>query len=265
MIKFINGDLIPVLSGVACLGVDSTGTPYQGQQIFDFDSITPFNHIHQMSGIFHDPSSVNPNSGVLRFNNAASCFEVSTDGGLTFTCLSTGGAGGGVTSVGVLGDTNLTGAVDFATSTSGFLVIEDSSDASPLLWSVDVNSLSGLWHFPTQGFNGRVVNEINSINGSINLNGVNGIEVNSSGDTITIDVSPLSGKLNCFSDSFTNITSGQFQHNLQTRNIIVQLRGLFNNIEEQIFADKIVYDNLDTISLLFNRPTTGHIVILACR
>jgi hypothetical protein len=142
-----NGDLVPTFSGFANLGVD-VGT--NGQNAFDFSSIAPFGHIHLNSGVFHHATSTGWESGVIRFNSAQSAFEVSVDGGITFGSVAT--TNNVVTSVGVLGDVDLTGDVDFATPASGFMVIEDSSDASPLLWSVDHLGLSGLWNFPTNGF-----------------------------------------------------------------------------------------------------------------
>lgn len=143
----INGDLIPVASGFANLGVDVNTSDIGA---FDFASLTPFGHIHLNSGIFHHATSTGWESGVIRFNSADPSFEVSLDGGITFNNLVT--AATVVTSVGVLGDVNLTGDVDFASPASGFIVIQDSANASPLLWSVDVWALSGLYGFPTNGF-----------------------------------------------------------------------------------------------------------------
>jgi len=146
MVK-VNGDLIPFASGQAHLGVD--GGPNPGA--FDIDSIAPFGHIHLESGVFHNAANTGWESGVIRFNGATPCFELSTDGGITFACIDTGG-GGAVSSVGVEGGPDLTGNIDLGPTTSGFIVINDTGGASPITFSLDVWGLSGLWGFPTNGF-----------------------------------------------------------------------------------------------------------------
>jgi len=134
-------DLLPQASGSSSLGVNQSAG-----DAFDIASITPFSHLHLNSGVFHGTLG---QSGVVRYNQAVPSFQVSLDGGLTFNDLVTGATV--VTSVGVIGGANLTGNVDF-TSTSGFIVITDNAGASPLSWNVDVHALSGLWGFPTNGF-----------------------------------------------------------------------------------------------------------------
>lgn len=175
----INGDLVPSNSGFANLGVDVGPNAINA---FDFSSLRPFGHIHQNSGVFHHATSTGWESGVLRFNSADPAFEVSLDGGITFNNLVT--AATVVTSVGVIGDADLTGDVDFASPASGFIVIEDTGDASPLLWSVDTAGLSGLWNFPAQGF----------------------------------DRIPT-----CYNESFTSETQLAVTHSLNTINTIVQV------------------------------------------
>src|SRR6188474_1120360 len=104
----INGDLIPISSGLANLGID---VGINGQESFDITTLAPFNHIHMISGVFHDP--LLGQSGVVRYSRAAASFQVSVDGGLTFNDLVTGATV--VSSIGVIGDANLTGHVDLAT------------------------------------------------------------------------------------------------------------------------------------------------------
>jgi hypothetical protein len=142
----INGDLVPSSSGIMHLGIDGTA-----EGVFDHATLAPFGHIHQNSGVFHHAAS-DGQSGILRFNNdlATPCFEMSVDGGVTYDCVLTGA--GSVASVGVIGDTNHTGDVDFATRPSGFMVIEDNGATDPLFWAVDTLGLSGLWGFPAGGF-----------------------------------------------------------------------------------------------------------------
>ena len=75
--------IIPSASGTSHLGIDGSGVG-----AFSISSLRPFNHVHQVSGVFHDP--LLGQSGVLRFSYAARAFEVSYDGGLTFVRLNTG-------------------------------------------------------------------------------------------------------------------------------------------------------------------------------
>ena len=126
--------------------------------------------------------------------------------------------------VGVLGDTNLTGAVDFASPASGFIVIEDSSDASPLLWSVDVHGLSGLWAFPTGGF-------------------------------ATIPT--------CYSETFVSANTWTVTHNLNTENVLVQVYNDATP-PRQIEADRVALTNVNTVTVAFNVAQAGHVVVIAC-
>lgn len=212
----INGDLRG-LSGLSHIGVDGGGN--QGEQ-FDITSLTPFGHIHQISGVFHDP--LLGQSGVLRFSQADGAFQVSVDGGNTFNDLSTGG--GGVTSIGVLGDANLTGAVDLASPASGFIVIEDSSDASPLLFSVDQLGLSGLWSFPSNGFPAEMAR--------------------------------------CFSTAYAAIsTTITVTHNIGTEDVLVQV---YDNSGNLIIPDNIERTDTNTVTVTLNSPGAGRITVIGC-
>lgn len=74
---FNTGDLLPQASGSASIGVNQTnGSPTS--------TILPYNHVHMISGVWHDQSG---QSGVLRYNRAAGGFEVSIDGGATFSLV----------------------------------------------------------------------------------------------------------------------------------------------------------------------------------
>jgi len=212
-----NGDLVPTVSGFSNIGVNVSSN---GSNAFDITTLRPAGHVHQLSGIFHDP--LLGQSGVLRFSQEQAAFQVSVDGGLTFANLGT--AGGGVTSVGVIGDANLTGAVDFGTVASGFMVIEDSANASPLLWSVDTLGLSGLWGFPTNGF-----------------------------DTIPT----------CYSETFTSVSSITATHNLNTQNVIVQVYDN-ESPPNQVFPDSIALTDADNVTVAFNTTQSGRVVVIAC-
>jgi hypothetical protein len=214
----INGDLIPTSSGLSHLGVDGGAVA----NAFDIDSISPFGHVHLNSGVFHH--ALGHQSGIIRYNEPLACFEVSVDGGASFDCVTTTATAGGVTSVGVIGGANLTGAVDF-TSTSGFVVIGDTAGASPVTWDVDVAALSGLWNFPTGGF----------------------------------DRIPT-----CFNQSFSNSTSVTVTHNLNTLNVIVQVYDNSSDPAIQITPDKVVATDVNTTTISFNVSQTGYVVVMAC-
>jgi hypothetical protein len=121
------------------------------------------------------------------------------------------------------------------------------------------------------GGGGSGIQSLNAQTGpAIVLNGANGIEVlDSATNVITIDGAALSGffaaslSSGCYAASFGPTTSGQFQHNLGTRDILVQISD--DSAPPQfILPDAITYDTLDTISVLFNRPQSGRVVIVSC-
>jgi hypothetical protein len=62
-----------------------------------------------------------------------------------------------------------------------------------------------------------------------------------------------------FSASFSNITSGTFNHGFDTLDVIVQV---FDENREVIHPDRIRVDNGDLVSVIFNVPQTGRIVIV---
>jgi hypothetical protein len=200
------------------LGID--GGPNAGQ--FDITTLAPFGHVHMLSGIFHDP--VHGQSGVIRYNRQGACFEQSVDGGLTFECILTSSTAGGVLSIGVIGDTNLTGNIDFATHPSGFMVINDTGDASPLTWAVDTLGLSGLWDFPTNGFNALA---------------------------------------KCYNETFASANLWTATHNLNTSNVVVQVYNNASP-PAQILPDQIVTTNANVVSVRFNVAQAGSVVIMGC-
>lgn len=248
-------DLVPFTSGQANLGIDA-----QGASAFDITSLSPFNHVHQISGIFHDPWL--GQSGVIRFSHAAGAFEVSVDGGLTFAAL---GAGAGVDSIGVIGDTNLTGNVDLASVASGFMALEDSAGASPILLAVDTLGLSGLWGFPTQGFNGRVVNALTDSNstesqGVVSVVGASGLLVDIVGQIMTI--SPAQNALaRCVGETFSSQISVTVTHGFNTVNVITQVR---DSNDAVIIPDDIIVDDANNVTVSFNSSRSGRIVVFGC-
>lgn len=260
-----NGDLVPVSSGFANLGVNvgpNAENAFDGTQ----GAIRPFNHIHQVSGVFHDP--LHGQSGVLRFNQNVAAFEVSVDGGLTFNALA---AGAGVDSIGVLGDANLTGNVDLASAAaSGFLAIFDTGNASPIQFAVDQLGLSGLWDFPSQGFNGSIVNELTDFNGtaaqgSILVQGVSGIIADIVGQTLTIGPAGGNGFAACYVQDFmTATTTWSITHNLATENVQVQLWNGAQSPKDWLLPDRIRGVNANTTEVSFNVPQSGQAIVVAC-
>jgi len=257
----INGDLIPSASGAASIGID------QGVNAGEFDitTLAPYLQIHQISGVFHDP--LQGQSGVMRFNHQAAAFEVSVDGGASFAQLS---AGAGVDSVGVLGDTNLTGNIDLASAaSSGFLAIFDTANASPIQFAVDQLGLSGLWDFPTQGFNGKVVNSLTDANGTesqgtISLVGASGISVDLVGQTLTIGPAIGGGLATCYSESFTASTSWSVTHNLGTADVSVTVFNSAGVPRRIIFPDGISISSVNALTVNFNTPQAGEVLVMGC-
>jgi hypothetical protein len=248
-------DLLPFTSGVAAIGVNMSAG-----DVFDATTISPYNRFHVVSGVWHD--GLVGSSGVIRFNAAAPQFEVSLNGGLTFSPLSTGG----VSSIGVIGDVNLTGAVDLATRASGFLVIEDSSDASPLLFALNHLGLSGFWGLPPQGLNGRVVNALTDFNGTeaqgvINVVGASGIVVDIIGQTMTVTNANVVPR--CFSDTFGSSIVWTVTHNLNSLNVIVQC---YDNESprNQFVPDEITVTSANVVTVRNNALAAGLVVVISC-
>ena len=258
----INGDLVPSVSGFANLGVD---VGPNAQNAFDQSTLSPFNHIHQVSGVYHDPTG---QSGVLRFSRQAAAFQVSLDGGLTFQNLS---AGAGVDSVGVLGDTNLTGNIDLASAAaSGFIAIFDTADASPIQFAVDQLSLSGLWDFPVQGFNGRVVNALTDFNGTevqgvVNVVGASGVIVDIVGQTMTIATNIDTGAplARCYAETFGALTSWVVNHALNTADVQVIVMD-DSSPREVIMSDGIEITDANNVTVTFNVAQAGRVTIQGC-
>jgi len=250
-----NGDIIPASSGQAHLGIDgSLG------DAFDITTLTPFGHIHMNSGVWHDP--ILGQSGVIRYSRAAAAFQISVDGGRTFNDLVT--SAGTVTSVGIIGGANLTGNVDVASQASGFIAITDNGGASPIFFAVDNLGLSGLWRFPTQGFNGSVVNELTDFNGtkvqgSVSVIGASGIVVDIIGQTMTITAGNT--LVRTFAQTFVAATSWVVTHNLNTTDVQIETFDA-SSPRAAIFADKIELTDANTVTIGWNIPQAGRVNII---
>lgn len=250
----LNGDLIPGSSGQAHLGVNG-GVG----DAFDITTLAPFGHIHMNSGVWHDPMT--GQSGVLRYSQAAGAFQISVDGGKTFTSLVT--SAGTVTSVGQLGGANLTGDVDLASKGSGFISITDTTGASPILFAVDHLGLSGLWRFPTQGFNGSIVNSLTDFNGTtsqgaITVVGASGVYVDIIGQTMTITGAATSIK--SFAQTFVAAVTWTVTHNLNTADVTVDVYDA-NTPRVAIIPDAIAITDVNTVTITFNVAQAGRAVI----
>lgn len=263
----LGGDLYPISSGLSSLGINTSAG-----NVIEHSSISPFAFIIGLSGIFVDP--IAGNSGVLRFNSGAGGLESSDDGGITFNRLAS--AANVVTSIGVLGDLDLTGNVDLASPASGFLTIQDSSDASPILFSVDFHALSGLYRFPSWGFNNAVINAISTnrafghpnqeyVEGHVNLNSGSGINIDVDGQNINVSVSgvdllrvPLFYSQALTPSAFVFTIS----HNLGSSFPIVQVYDSSNFL---VSADDVEVLSSNQVRLTFNSGFTGRVNIIAGR
>lgn len=109
------------------------------------------------------------------------------------------------------------------------------------------------------------IQSINSQTGpAIVVTGVNGISVTAAGNVITIDgagASGVSSGSSKFASSFSSITSGVFTHGLGSLDVIVQV---YNDQVPRrwLIPDQIVIDNINQVSLIFNRPQSGRVVII---
>ncbi len=122
------------------------------------------------------------------------------------------------------------------------------------------------------GTGGGSTSGITSINGQtgppIQIKGVNGVDVSTpSSNCILVDAASLSGTIavSKFAAAFVGLTSGVINHGLGSVDVIVQVRdaGVAGvRPPAEIIPDKIVFDDPDNISLVFNVPQTGRVVVL---
>lgn len=122
--------------------------------------------------------------------------------------------------------------------------------------SVTLVGTSGIIITPVAG---NIINIGYAASGVI---GVNGIEVQQIGGNYVIDgagASGVGGSVSKFAASFVGITSGVFNHGFNTLDVVVQL---FDANRHFILPDNIVVENGDQVSVLFNRPQSGRIVII---
>ena len=97
---------------------------------------------------------------------------------------------------------------------------------------------------------------------TVSITGVNGITVTGGSNQIVINGAAVSGSVNKYAESFIDITSGVFTHNLGTLDVLVQVRDRETGGATVIIPDMIIVENLNQVSVLFNRPQSGRIVII---
>jgi hypothetical protein len=97
---------------------------------------------------------------------------------------------------------------------------------------------------------------------TVNFTGVNGINITGGSNEIVVDGTAVSGSISKFAASFSNITSGIFTHGLNTLDVLVQVRDTDTGGANIIIPDQIIIENLDQVSVLFNRPQNGRVIIV---
>ncbi len=111
----------------------------------------------------------------------------------------------------------------------------------------------------------QILNPGNNVGSTVDFQGVNGITVTSPfSNIILIDGAGASGtssSVSKFATSFSSITSGLFTHNLSTMDVIVQVYDS-RSPRRQMLVDEIKVENSNEISLIFNRPQSGRVVII---
>lgn len=111
----------------------------------------------------------------------------------------------------------------------------------------------------------QTINPGNNSGPTVTFQGVNGIQVTSpSTNLILIDgagASGVSSGTTKFAASFSAITSGLFTHSLGTMDVIVQVYDS-GSPRLQLLPDQIRVENSNQVSVLFNRPQSGRVVII---
>lgn len=133
--------------------------------------------------------------------------------------------------------------------------------------NIGIGGIVGLGGGSSSGGGGSTsgIQSINSQTGpAIIIAGVNGITVTAGGNQILIDGAGASGTTGGaakFAASFSSISSGVFTHGLNTLDVLVQV---FDNQTPRrlLMPDDIIVDNVNQVSVIFNTPQTGRIVIV---
>lgn len=118
------------------------------------------------------------------------------------------------------------------------------------------------------GGGGSGIQEINpggNTGPTVTFQGVNGIEVTSPSPNIVLingaSLSGTSSTVSKYSALFVGITSGLFTHNLGTEDVLVQVQD--NQVPRRVIhPDEVKIENSNEVSILFNTPQDGKIVIV---
>lgn len=108
----------------------------------------------------------------------------------------------------------------------------------------------------------QTINPGNNTGPTVTFQGGSGIQITSpSTNVILISVSGISSGATKYAASFMSTTSGLFTHDLGTMDVIVQV---YTNDSPrlQMWPDQIRVENTNQVSVLFNRPQSGRVVIL---
>ena len=131
--------------------------------------------------------------------------------------------------------------------------------------SIGIGGIVSLGGGSTSGGSTSGIQSINSQTGpAISFTGVNGIVVTAAGNQIVIDgagASGAAGGISKFAASFSSISSGLFTHGLGTLDVIVQVYDA-GSPRRAIMPDDIIVENTNEVSLIFNIPQSGRIVIV---
>jgi hypothetical protein len=134
--------------------------------------------------------------------------------------------------------------------------------------NLSVGGIVSLGGTPGSGTSGGgstsgIVTINNQFGPAITIVGLSGITVLTTLNTITI-VGPGSGisTVSKFAAAFSSIVSGIFTHNLGTVDVIVQVFDTPGGGGKVILPDQIIVENANQISLTFNRPQSGKVVII---
>lgn len=108
------------------------------------------------------------------------------------------------------------------------------------------------------GSGGGSTSGITSVNGAtgpaIAITGESGVAVSTVGNTVFVN----GGR---FAADFTSVTSQTFAHGKATTDVIVQVQD--DRVPPQVLIpDKIIIDDINSVSLRFNSPQTGRVIIL---
>jgi len=248
----INGDLVPITSGACDIG----------------DHYIPYLEVHQESGFFYQEAA-HGKFGVIRYNGDTGALQGSTDNGVTFQDFS---LGAGVNNIGVLGQADLTGNVDFATQ-SGFLNVYYNGQT--IFHALDTTSLSGFWglesfddvvnHINVQG-QAQLVDDVVLQSGVFTYLGQNDQNIQ-----IEVDTAALSGHFGL--KNMDNMVKGYqetigaaattwtIDHNLGTTKVIVQAWDDTGNALV-ILADDIERTTANQIKVYFNTAQAGEVVVM---